>query len=361
MKHIGIVGGGQLGQMLALAGIPLGYRFTFLDPAHQPCATLLGHHVQAEYDDEEALERLGIECDLVTFEFENVPADAITLLGRFTEVFPGPPSLQATQDRLDEKHLLRSLDVPVADFRRVDSLEQLESAVAELGFPAVLKTRRLGYDGKGQRLLRGPEDLAAAFEQLGGTPLILEAWVPFSREVSIIAIRSRRGETAFYPVSENLHRDGILHVARARPGDWMQAQAEACAAKIVDALGHVGALAIEFFQVEDQLLVNELAPRVHNSGHWTQNGTVTSQFENHLRAIDDLPLGNTHAFCHVAMLNLVGQMPRATDLLKVPGAHLHDYQKIPRKGRKLGHLNLTAPTAPILEERLAAAEALLHT
>ncbi|MFP4155516.1 MAG: 5-(carboxyamino)imidazole ribonucleotide synthase [Halothiobacillaceae bacterium] len=359
MRHIGILGGGQLGQMLALAGMPLGYRFTFLDPGHQPCAARLGHHLQAEYDDVAALKRLGIECDLVTFEFENVPAAAIALISQFTEVFPGKAALSATQDRLEEKLLLQRLGVPVTDFCRVDSLDDLQAGAARLGLPAVLKTRRFGYDGKGQRVLRKPADLREAFEQLGGTPLILEAWVPFNREVSLVVVRSRRGEIACYPLSENRHREGILHVSRARPGDWMQAQAEQHAARIVEALGHVGAMAIEFFQVDDRLLVNELAPRVHNSGHWTQDGAVTCQFENHLRAIDDLPLGNTHAFCHAAMLNLLGEMPNRRDLLAVPGTHLHDYQKAPRQGRKLGHVNITAPTAPLLEQRLAHAEALL--
>lgn len=360
MKHIGIIGAGQLGQMLALAGTPLGYRFSFLDPGHQPCAAGLGRHIQAEYDDTQALEQLGIECDLVTFEFENVPAAAMERLAQFTTVHPAIRALETAQDRLTEKTFFQAQGIPVSDFAVVDSRETLTEAVARIGLPAVLKTRRFGYDGKGQRLLRETTDLDAAWEALGGTALILEAFVPFSREVSLIAVRGSHGQMAFYPLTENSHRDGILHRAVARSGDWMQAEAEAHASKVMTGLDYAGVMAFEFFQVEDRLLANEMAPRVHNSGHWTQNGAVTSQFENHLRAIDGLPLGNTNAICHAGMINLIGRLPDPARVLEVPGSHWHDYHKDPRQGRKLGHVNVTAPTAPLLDERLARIEAIIH-
>ena len=359
MKHIGIIGAGQLGQMLALAGTPLGYTFTFIDPSHQPCAAGLGHHIQAEYDDEAALEQLGIECDLVTFEFENVPAPAIEHLKNFTTVHPTVQALETAQDRLNEKTFFRNHGIPVGEFAAVSSWEQLQAAVANLGLPAVLKTRRFGYDGKGQRVLKTPDDIQIAWKELGGTPLILEAFIPFTREVSIIAVRSIHGEMAFYPLTENVHRDGILHRSIARPGDWMQAQAESHARKVMEALNYAGVMGFEFFQVEDRLLANEIAPRVHNSGHWTQNGAVTSQFENHLRAIDGLPLGNTNTLCHAGMLNFIGKLPDREQVLRIPGTHWHDYHKEPRSGRKVGHVNITAPTAPLLEERLAHVEALM--
>ena len=336
---IGIVGAGQLARMIALAGYPLGLRFLFLDPAADACAAPLGELLQGDYDDPALLQRLADEAQVVTYEFENVPAASIAYLEGHCPVYPNSRSLATARDRLNEKTLLNELGIATAPYATVDSLDDLKQAVATLGLPAVLKTRTLGYDGKGQAVLRSEEDIATAWQQLGGVPLIMEGFVSFEREVSIIAVRSRSGECRFYPLAENIHRDGILHLSLSRPNDPLQALAESYAGKLMEELDYVGVLALEMFQTGDILIANELAPRVHNSGHWTIEGAETSQFENHLRAILDLPLGSTAARGYAAMVNFIGDLPDSRVVLEM-GAHLHLYSKAPRSGRKVAHATL---------------------
>ncbi len=341
---IGILGGGQLGRMLALAGIPLGFRFRVLDPNKHPPAADVAHHVRGAYDDPAGLAALAEQVDVVTYEFENVPATATEWLTAHVPVFPSPTALTLCQDRLIEKQALRGLGIPTPDFAEVSSRSDLDHAAASVGLPAVLKTRRHGYDGKGQRVLRRPDDLHSAWETLGGAPLILEAWVEYEREVSIIAVRGRNGETRFYPIIENRHERGILvrsDVPTPDPDGRLAAQARRAATAILDATGYVGVLAIEFFALEGRLIANEVAPRVHNSGHWTIEGAETSQFENHVRAVAGFPLGPTEERGPSAMFNLIGRTPDPAQILAIPGAHLHLYGKHPQPDRKLGHVTVT--------------------
>ena len=352
---IGVIGGGQLARMLAMAGHPWAHRFVFLDPAPDACAGPLGELITAPYDCERALLQLAERTDVVTFDFENVPARSLEFLAGRVPVYPGARALGVAQDRLHEKALFHELGMATADFVAVAGAAALPRAVAELGLPAVLKTRTQGYDGKGQWLLRGPEDVAAAGRALGDQLALLEKLVPFDREVSLIAVRGRDGAVACYPLSENTHRDGMLHTAVCQPGDAMQAVAEAQTHRLLDALDYVGVLAVEFFQVGTELLANEFAPRVHNSGHWTIEGAETSQFENHLRAILGLPLGSTRARGAHAMLNLIGVLPDPARVLAIPGAHLHDYGKESRPGRKVGHVTIACPEqGPALPPELLA-------
>ncbi|CAG7856519.1 partial 5-(carboxyamino)imidazole ribonucleotide synthase, partial [biofilm metagenome] len=280
---IGILGAGQLARMIALAGYPLGLEFVFLDPSPDACAGKLAEHLLGEYDGESLLAQLADLSDVVTYEFENVPAKVAKFLTEHTQVYPPPQALKVSQDRLLEKNFFRELGIATPDYVPVESLSDLQQAAATLGYPAILKTRTLGYDGKGQVLLKSEADLAPAWEKVQGYHCILEAFVPFQREVSIIAARSISGEVRFYPLSENRHKGGILRVAECKSGDSMQAQAEEYVSKLLTALDYVGVIALEFFDVNGQLLANEFAPRVHNSGHWTIEGAETSQFENHLR------------------------------------------------------------------------------
>ena len=341
--NVGIVGGGQLARMLALAGYPLGLRFQVLDPAADACAGQVALLIQGDYHDKARLEALAAWADVVTFDFENVPAEAGRMLEGRVAVYPPAKALALAQDRLSEKTLFWELGIPTPAFATVDSLEELHSAVLGVELPAVLKTRRLGYDGKGQRVLRTDEDIEPAWQALGGAPLILESFVPFEREVSIVAVRGRDRATAFYPLVENHHRDGILRLSRApclmpeleREG-WDYAHC------LLDRLDYVGVLAIEFFVKDGRLIANEMAPRVHNSGHWTTEGAETSQFENHLRAILGLPLGSTAAIGHSAMVNGIGHLPELAAALAIPDAHYHAYGKAPRPGRKVGHITLRA-------------------
>lgn len=339
---VGVLGGGQLARMLALAGLPMGCEFTFLAPDPRPCAMPLGRHLHAEYADESALERLAGWADVVTFEFENVPSSALRILSGKTKVFPGVEALAISQDRLLEKRLFGRLGIPAAPYRPVDCESDLGDAAEAIGFPAILKTRRHGYDGKGQALLRRAGELAAAWRRLGGQPAILEGLVPFDRELSVIAVCGRDGETACYCVTENTHRDGILRLSVCRPGDPARETAERRVRRLVSRLGHVGVLALEFFQSGDALLANEFAPRVHNTGHWTIEGAETSQFENHLRAILGLPLGSVDSIGVAASINLIGSIPDAAGILRNRGASLHVYGKAPRPGRKVGHVTVTA-------------------
>lgn len=355
---VGILGGGQLARMLALAGHPLGIETAFLDPGAEPCAAPVARHLAGAFDDAERLRELAHDAAAVTYDLEAVPAATIDLLADLPTVHPRPAALATTRDRLREKTLFREQGIATAPFAAVDTPADLEAAVAEIGLPAVLKTRSFGYDGKGQKVLRESADLTGACAELGNAPLLLEGLVDFQREVSIIAVRGRDGTTACYPLAENHHRDGILRVSLSRPGDPFQARAEACIAPLLAAMDYVGVLALELFQAGDELLANEMAPRVHNSGHWTIEGAETSQFENHLRAITGLPLGSTDPVGFAGMVNFIGHMPDAAAVLAHPHAHLHDYGKAPRPGRKLGHATVRAADEKAREEGIEALEGL---
>ena len=348
MTVVGILGGGQLGRMLALAGYPLGLRFIVLDPSDEAPAGRLTEHIRAPYDDADALDDLARRAHVVTYEFENVPVEAARRVEASRPVFPNPGALETAQDRLLEKRLFRDLGIPTAPFEAVDDLSGFEAAVRKVGLPAVLKTRREGYDGKGQRVIRRHEDIGPAFEDLGDRPLILEGFVPFERELSILSVRSTKGETSFWPLVQNTHGEGILRLSLAPAPDVsaeLQAAAEQEASRVLDALGYVGVLAIELFQKDGVLYANEMAPRVHNSGHWTIEGAETSQFENHLRAILGYPLGPTRPVGLSAMVNLIGEVPPVDRLAGMHGLHLHLYDKGPRPGRKVGHVTFRGADA----------------
>lgn len=361
---IGILGGGQLGRMLALSGYPFGFRFRFLDTTPEaPGGHLAELVVAPSFEDAEALDRFVDGVDVVTYEFENVPVEAARRLAARVPVFPPPAALEAAQDRLTEKCFFQSLDIPTPPFADINSRAELDEAVARIGVPSVLKTRRMGYDGKGQYVLREVVDVNTAWEELkDGLPLILEGFVSFERELSILSVRSRTGEVAFYPLVQNHHPGGILGLTLAPAANVspeLQAQAERYARSILERLDYVGVLALELFQAGDQLLANEMAPRVHNSGHWSIEGAETSQFENHIRAVAGLPLGPTAMVGSVAMLNLIGGTPESAEMLRVPGAHLHLYGKSPAPGRKLGHLTLRCPTPEERDEKLALLQPLV--
>jgi 5-(carboxyamino)imidazole ribonucleotide synthase len=355
---VAVLGGGQLGRMLGLAGIPLGLGFRFLDPSTAAPAQSVGTLVVGTLDDEVSLLKTAERTDVVTFEWEGVPADSARLLEAQGHVVrPSTRALEVSQDRLVEKTTFRELGIPVAEFANVESLDDLATAAARIGFPAVLKTRRGGYDGKGQVVVRSGSDLEPALRELhDGRPLILEAMVPFDRELSVLAVRGADGDVRCWQLVENRHADGILRVSTAPAPDLrpaVQDTAERYARAVLGAFDYVGVLAIELFQVGDALLANEMAPRVHNSGHWTIEGAVTSQFENHVRAVLGWPLGSTEPRGVSAMVNLIGELPDSAAVLAVPGAHLHLYAKAPRPGRKVGHITITAPDSATLDERLA--------
>ena len=347
MTRLGILGGGQLGRMLALAGAPLGIRTTVLDPSSDPCAGQICPHIQGEYDDLQALYKLAQASDVITYEFENVPVESARWLAERVPVYPPPKALEVSQDRIAEKSFFQKLGVPTPPFAAIDSRNDFDRAIREIGLPAVLKTRRFGYDGKGQTVLRSKADVEPAWELLGGRPLIVEGFVPFDRELSIIAVRSRTAEIATYPLGENEHRDGMLHrtLAPARDlGEELAERAGEYAERILTELNYVGVLAIEWFQDGPRLLANEMAPRVHNSGHYTQDAAVTSQFENHVRAVMGLPLGSTRVSRPCAMFNLIGTHPPFAEMLSLPNAKLHWYGKEPKARRKIGHVTLVAET-----------------
>jgi len=344
--RVGVIGAGQLGRMLALAGYPLALGFRFLDSSADSPGGQIAPIVTGAFDDADCIARLAAGCDVVTYEFENVPVTALARIPTSVPCHPPVEALRVSQDRLYEKELFGRLGIVTPAYRSVETLRELEIAVAAIGLPAMLKTRRLGYDGRGQRCLRRAADLAPAFAALGGVPLILEGFVRFDREVSIVGARSTAGETRAYPLAENIHGDGILRQTRApfkRPA--LQRAAERHLGRLFDHFGYAGVLTIEFFVERGRLVANEMAPRVHNSAHWTIEGAVTSQFENHLRAILGWPLGDTRALGHAAMVNLIGTMPDRDALLALPDVHLHVYGKTARTGRKLGHCTLVAATA----------------
>jgi 5-(carboxyamino)imidazole ribonucleotide synthase len=342
VTRVGIVGGGQLGMMLAEAGARIGIECITLDPASDAPASRVAPSIVAAYDDERALAELASASDVVTYEFENVPVASARFLAGRVEVLPPPQSLEFAQDRLLEKTLFEEVGLAVARYAPVSSKEDLGEATDVVGFPSILKTRRLGYDGKGQVRLEGPDLAHDAWRAVGEVPSILEAHVPFSRELSILGARGRDGAAVFYPLVENVHRDGILRTSTpassVRPA--VQAAAEELARGVMERLGHVGVLTIELFETEGGLLGNEMAPRVHNSGHWTIEGAATSQFENHLRAICGMELGPTSRTAYSAMVNLIGSEPPDEAFPIEPGVHVHRYGKHARPDRKLGHVTI---------------------
>ena len=359
MTTVGILGGGQLARMMALAGAPLGLRFLAMDTAADACAGQFAPLLVGDYRDESALAEFASKVDVATFDFENVPAESAEWLAQRVSVFPNPRALAVAQDRLVEKSLFRELGIPVGAFADVGSLDALRSEVDRLGGACILKTRRLGYDGKGQFRIKSPADVDAAWQALGaqaGTVgLIVEAFIPFERELSVVAVRGRDGEFRTWPLTENWHVDGVLSasLAPAQVDAVLAEAAYAHARRLAESLDYVGVFALELFYRDGELLANEMAPRVHNSGHWTIEGAETSQFQNHLRAVLGLPLGETRTLGHACMLNWIGEMPDAASVLQEAGGHWHDYGKEPRAGRKVGHATLRADDAAALAHALA--------
>lgn len=350
---IGCLGGGQLGRMLGLAALPLDIRLRVFDPDPSACAAHVAEHVRGEWADRAALERFCSGLDCCTFEFENVPLDTLEFVAARVPMRPGANSLSTGQDRSGEKAAFAKVGFNVPPHALVQNASELPNALDAVGVPGVLKARRGGYDGKGQAVIRDPALAEAAFTSLGSRPAVYEAFVPFVRELSIIACRGMDGSIVHYPIAENVHHQGILHVSIANTPvtPHIAQQARDHITTLLSALGHIGILAIEMFEVATStgpvLAPNEMAPRVHNTGHWSIEGSVTSQFENHMRAVAGLPLGSAAMAAnasHAAMVNLIGDMPQsallAQDLLREPGAHLHLYGKAPRQGRKIGHVTL---------------------
>ncbi|WP_099865418.1 5-(carboxyamino)imidazole ribonucleotide synthase [Pararhizobium haloflavum] len=340
---IGIIGGGQLARMLAMAAARLGYRTVVLEPQPDcPAAQVANRQIVGAYDDPQALEQLASACHIVTYEFENVAVGGIVHLARSMPVYPPPGALEVSQDRLDEKRFLQDAGLATADYRSVDSQNELEDALEAFQGQGVLKTRRLGYDGKGQVLFRGGEAIDGVYDSLGAVPLILEALVSFDREISVIAARDRNGTVRTYDPAENVHRNGILATSTvpARVSLAVRNEAARQAAAVLDALDYVGVAGIEFFVLADgRLVANEMAPRVHNSGHWTEAACLVSQFENHVRAVCGLPLGSTIRHSDCVMHNIIGEeIEGATDIAAHPDTMLHLYGKAQwRSGRKMGH------------------------
>jgi 5-(carboxyamino)imidazole ribonucleotide synthase len=355
--QVGVVGAGQLGRMLALAGYPLGIRCVFLDRSAAAPAAQVAPIIVADLQDPVRLAALAADSDVLTFDWENISGEALAPLEKLTRVRPPRAALEVSQDRIAEKALFSKLRIPVAAHAAVDGKEQLISAIRKLGLPGVLKTRRLGYDGKGQFLLREPAHIDQAWGAIGGAGLIFEKFQEFSREVSIVGARSASGAMVSYPLSLNSHGGGILHYSIAPYSNpALERTARQYLKRVMTDLAYVGVLTIEFFVVRGRLIANEMAPRVHNSGHWTIEGCVTSQFENHLRAICDLPLGSTRPLGHTAMVNFLGNMPDRERLLRLDGVAFHDYGKEPRPGRKLGHCTILKSRAR--ERNAALADAL---
>lgn len=349
--------------MLALAGTPLGAQFVLLDSAVDACAAQVAPLIRADWRDQAALAELVARTDVITFDFENVPATTVEWLQAQKPVFPSPRALSLAQDRMQEKALFARIGLDTPAHAAVDTRAELDRAMADIGVPAVLKTRRLGYDGKGQFRLKHVDDADAAWAALGEQAkahgLVLEAWIPFERELSVLAVRSRHGDFRTWPLVQNWHADGILSMSMA-PANVPEALAQAAvehAQSLAEELDYVGVFALELFVHKGRLLGNEMAPRVHNSGHWTIEGAVTSQFENHLRAVLDLPLGNTEALGSSLMFNWIGELPDASAVLAHKDAHWHDYSKAPRPGRKVGHATLRAPDWNQLRDRAIAVAA----
>jgi 5-(carboxyamino)imidazole ribonucleotide synthase len=359
---IGILGGGQLGRMLALSGYPMAIQFRIYEPSSDACAGVVAEHIVGAYDDWESLRRFAEGLDAITYEFENVPLETARFLEQYAPVFPPSAALEVAQDRIAEKQNFVRLGIPTPDFASVTTPEELGAAVARLGVPSVLKTCRMGYDGKGQSVLKTPDDVQQIAAQLDGTPYILEQFIPFERELSLIAVRGRDGACVFYPLTENHHREGILRLSLCPAlniTNELQNEAEAYLRILLDSLDYVGVLSVEFFEKGGRLIANEMAPRVHNSGHWTMDAGCVSQFENHVRAVAGLPLGSTTPRGYAAMVNLIGTLPNIPAVLALDGAALHLYGKDPKPGRKIGHINLCADTSEQRTELLERLNALI--
>jgi 5-(carboxyamino)imidazole ribonucleotide synthase len=349
---VGIIGAGQLGRMLALAGYRLGVRTVFLDPDGESSGSQVGRTIVGEINDAARIRELAAEVDVLTFDIESLAPEILAETAIGTPIYPPPAALAVTRDRLFEKRLFGEIGFPTAAYLRIDSSQDLATVPSTLDWPVVLKARRLGYDGRGQRIVRNQAELATAWETLGGGAAIAEAWVDFERELSLIGVRDSAGNTAFYPLSENIHDGGILTSTFAPlEDDTLQSDAEECLLAIMRKFDYRGVLAVEFFQARSGLIANEIAPRVHNSGHWTIEGADTSQFENHIRAILGLPLGSTAARGCSVMVNLLGEIPPRDVLLRVPGLYFHDYGKTPRPLRKLGHCTIVDTDRKRLETR----------
>ncbi|HKN58165.1 MAG TPA: 5-(carboxyamino)imidazole ribonucleotide synthase [Gemmatimonadaceae bacterium] len=359
---VGVLGGGQLGRMLALAGYQLGIEFRFFDPNAGAPVGQIGQLIAADYGDTKALERFLDGVDVVTYEFESIPLSTAQYVAERVKLFPPLKALETAQDRLLEKQLFQALDIPTPTFFAIESLDDLKSAATDIGLPVVLKTRRMGYDGKGQKVIRDDPSLAAAWRSLSGVPLIVEKFIPFQHELSVIGVRDCEGREVFYPPVENVHAEGVLRKSTS-PAPSVTPELAALAIdycrRLMDRLGYVGVLALELFSVDGTLLANEMAPRVHNSGHWTIEGAETSQFENHLRAVLSLPLGVTTSRGRSVMFNILGHIPEVERVVAIEGAHLHLYGKAPSEKRKLGHVTLVAQSAGGLERGSAEVAAAL--
>ncbi len=345
---IGILGGGQLGRMLSVAASRLGYKTHIFEPGTAPAGDVAAKVTQAGYDDLDALAAFAASVDLITYEFENIPADALDVLSASTPLYPSRRALEVSQDRLTEKTFLSEIGLTTAPFAAVDSAEDLDKAIEAIGTPAILKTRRFGYDGKGQARIMTPGDAAQAIADMNGAPAILEGFIDFSREISVIAARGLDGSISCYDPGENVHKDGILDTTTipATIPASLRSDAVLLAARILNALDYVGVMGVELFVTPQGLVVNEIAPRVHNSGHWTQAGCAVDQFEQHIRAIAGWPLGNGSRHANVVMENLIGDdVTRAPALAAEPGVQIHLYGKAEaRPGRKMGHINrVTGP------------------
>jgi len=343
MNKVAIVGAGQLGQMLGEAAGSIDAECRFLDPSASPPAASTGTVIRRDYDDAQGLKELAEWADVLTYEFENVPVAAVEPLTERLPVYPPPAALRKAQDRLEEKSLFEALDIPTSPFLRIDSPDDAQAAADQLGLPLVFKSRRFGYDGKGQAVVHDANAVADVWQELGSVGLIAEKFVAFDREVSIIGARRPGGEIATYPLAENKHSNGILRTSLA-PYNDRELHELACDyhARLLEHLDYVGTLSLELFVTGDRLVANEFAPRVHNSGHWTIEGAATSQFENHLRAVLDLPLGPTDVTGHSVMVNLIGSLPAGLEALRGSQTYVHDYGKSPRPGRKLGHITAVA-------------------
>ena len=359
IQRVGIIGGGQLAQMLAKSVEHLGIKCTVLDPNPDCCARLICNHIQGNYADPDALAKLAQVSDVVTYEFENVPSAAAEIIGQHCPIEPNAIALDVAQDRALERTMFSKLNIAVPAYALVDDLDSLDAAIKAVGTPAILKARRLGYDGKGQVLINDPDHARQAFETIGSVPAILDQFVEFTRELSIIATRSRVGEIVYYPLTRNIHRGGILRVSKSparNVSDAIAAQAQNAIKNILEHFDYIGTLAVEFFQIGEgsdaHLVTNEIAPRVHNTGHWTIEGAQTDQFENHMRAVMGMELGSADPVGHSAMVNIIGNEPRAGALEAMPEAHVHMYGKAPRAGRKIGHVTLNAPSPTELDSLL---------
>lgn len=352
--RIGIIGAGQLGQMLGFAARDLDVACLFLDPSDAPAAAASGPVIKSAFDNADALAILAADCDIVTYEFENVPVEALQQISNQVAVYPPINALLQAQNRLIEKQLFEALAIPLPKYHAIRCISDLQDAIALIGLPLVIKTRRMGYDGGGQFVLKRADQIDAVWQQLGDRELIAEQWVAFDYEISAIGVRNVDGDIATYPLTHNEHADGILRRSRA-PIDTpiLVKHADQYLRILLEHLDYVGVLALELFVVGDELLANEFAPRVHNSGHWTIEGSETSQFTNHLRAIMNLPPGSTRSRGHAGMINLIGTIPAAARQLTGDNCHLHDYGKAPRPGRKLGHITVVKDSAALRDGLIA--------